>query len=62
MLNFFVISVLHNKKNNKQVPMKDIKKNNNDTNYKLSNKGYCEYCGQRMPWFCVCYLNKKKQI
>jgi hypothetical protein len=23
-----------------------------------TNKGSCPNCGQYLPWFCVCYLNK----
>ena len=23
--------------------------------------GYCEHCGQYLPWFCVCYLNSKNK-
>lgn len=69
MLNFVVSTLtLHLRESERNKTKKIIEmKENKQESYKSKNKdkikhynyGYCEYCGQYLPWFCVCYLNKK---
>ena len=62
MLDFVVISmVLQNNKKEKYKSNKIIEMKQNDIkqqDIKVS-KNSCEMCGQYLPWFCMCYLNKK---
>ena len=57
MLDFVVISMtLNNIKKQEQYKTQKI------TELKIKQpkkKNSCEHCGQYLPWFCVCYLNKK---
>ena len=57
MLDFVVISMtLNNIKKREQYKTQKI------TELKMKQpktKNSCEHCGQYLPWFCVCYLNKK---
>lgn len=57
MLDFVVISMtLNNKKKQEQYKTQKI------TELKMKQpkrKHSCQNCGQYLPWFCVCYLNKK---
>ena len=57
MLDFVVISMtLNNKKKQEQYKTQKI------TELKMKQpkkKNSCQNCGQYLPWFCVCYLNKK---
>ena len=59
MLNYVVTTLTMNlkeserNKTTKLIEMKQTKP------VKEPRYGYCGHCGQYLPWFCVCYLNKK---
>ena len=55
MLNVYVANMILNNKNKK----KALQLSNIDKDKKPKNKSICPHCGQQLPWFCVCYLNKK---
>lgn len=69
MLNYVVSTLsLHLKESerNKTKQIIEMKQKNKEneipptkSKVKQYNYGYCEYCGQYLPWFCVCYLTKK---
>jgi|MDTG01.2.fsa_nt_gb dolichyl-phosphate-mannose--protein O-mannosyl transferase len=59
MLDFVVISLLLNRKTKEKQKTQELIERKREI-YKESTKTHCEYCGQYLPWFCVCYLNKKK--
>ena len=59
MLNYVVSTLsLHLKESerNKTKQIIEMKQKNKEPNY-----GYCEYCGQYLPWFCACYLSPKNK-
>jgi len=63
MLNFVVTTLslhLKEKERNKSKYIAEMKPTNQKKQIKYPKYGYCEYCGQYLPWFCTCYLNKKE--
>ena len=58
MLDFVVLSMLLNRKKQSRQESYLLK----DTpTPKETSQTHCEYCGQYLPWFCVCYLNWDKR-
>ena len=56
MLNVYISNIILNKKDKtKTIQLKSINK-------EKVKKNTCSHCGQQLPWFCVCYLNKDKKI
>ena len=56
MLNVYISNLILNKKNKtKNIQIKTINK-------EYVNKNTCIHCGQHLPWFCVCYLNRDKKF
>lgn len=56
MLNVYISNLILNKKDKKKTFQLKTVKNG------IDNKNTCCYCGQHLPWFCVCYLNKDKKF
>ena len=56
MLNVYISNLILNKQDKtKTIQLKTINK-------EKVKKNTCCHCGQHLPWFCVCYLNKDKKI
>jgi len=57
-MDFVVASLILNKDKLEQTKTKEIAKikKKNDS----PKQNICGYCGQHLPWFCVCYLSTKK--
>lgn len=56
MLNVYISNIILNKKDKtKTIQLKTINK-------EKVKKNTCCHCGQHLPWFCVCYLNKDKKF
>jgi len=52
-MDMLVAHMIINRNKKEQEKTKEIIKKS-----KRVNKGSCPHCGQYLPWFCVCYLNK----
>ena len=56
MMNVYISNIILNKKDKtKTIQLKTINK-------EKAKKNTCSHCGQQLPWFCVCYLNKDKKF
>ena len=66
MLDFVVISMVlqsNKKEKEKSKQLIEIKqKKMKQTEMIVANKNSFVFCGQYLPWFCMCYLNPQKKI